>query len=136
MMRVEYAIRRTLCSLQAITEKGSERRIRPVSISSNAQRLVAVPDAEESSSLQPRVSTIAEPVVCSLCFGTGMEVVPGKGARRCRCRTQDAREKLLEDARLPRRHDACSLGNYQPANNNGSQLHAFNYAYRLVREYP
>jgi DNA replication protein DnaC len=65
-----------------------------------------------------------------------MEVVPGKGARRCRCRTQDARAKLMEAARIPRRYEECSLGNYQPANNNGSQLQAFNYAYRLVREYP
>jgi DNA replication protein DnaC len=107
-----------------------------VLISANAQRLVVVPDAEESNSFQPQVSTIAAPVVCSLCFGSGMEVVRGKGARRCRCRTQDARAKLIEAARIPRRYEECSLGNYQPANNNGSQLQAFNYAYRLVREYP
>jgi DNA replication protein DnaC len=107
-----------------------------VSISSNAQRLVVVPDAEESSSFQPRLSTISEPVVCPSCYGTGMEVMPGKGARRCRCRTQDARAKLLEAARIPRRYEECLLSNYQPANNNGSQLQAFNYAYRLVREYP
>jgi DNA replication protein DnaC len=37
---------------------------------------------------------------------------------------------------IPRRYEECSLGNYQPANNNSSQLQAFNYAYRLVREYP
>ena len=24
---------------------------------------------------------------CPHCFGTGMEVVPGEGARRCRCQT-------------------------------------------------
>lgn len=65
-----------------------------------------------------------------------MEVVPGKGARRCRCCTRDARAKLLEAARIPRRYEACSLSNYKPANNNASQLQAFNYAYRLVREYP
>jgi DNA replication protein DnaC len=65
-----------------------------------------------------------------------MEVVPGKGARRCRCRTQDARAKLMEAARIPRRYEECSLGNYQPTNNNGSQLQAFNYTYRLVRDYP
>lgn len=50
-----------------------------MSISSNAQRLIVAPDAEESNSLQPRVSTIAETVVCSFCFGSGMEVVLGKG---------------------------------------------------------
>jgi DNA replication protein DnaC len=107
-----------------------------VSISANAQRLAVVPDAEESKSFQPQVSTNAEPVVCSFCFGSGMEVVPSKGARRCRCRTHDARTKLLEAAHIPRRYEECSIGNYQPANNNHSQLHAFNYTYRLVREYP
>jgi DNA replication protein DnaC len=65
-----------------------------------------------------------------------MEVVPGKGARRCRCRTKGVRAKLLDAARIPRRYEECSLDNYEPANNNGSQLRAFNYAYRLVREYP
>lgn len=127
---------RTLYSLPAIAEKGSERRIRPVSISSNAQRLVVVPQAEEPISSQLRGAPTAEPVICSFCFGSGMEVVPGKGARRCRCCTRDARAKLLEAARIPRRYEACSLSNYKPANNNASQLQAFNYAYRLVREYP
>jgi DNA replication protein DnaC len=65
-----------------------------------------------------------------------MEVVAGKGARRCRCRAEDARKKLLEAARIPRRYEGCSLSNYQPAANNGSQLRAFNYAFRLAREYP
>jgi DNA replication protein DnaC len=107
-----------------------------MSISSNAKRLVAVPDIEESDSSHPRGSAIAEPVVCTFCFGAGMEVVPGKGARRCRCRTQDSQTKLLEAARIPRRYEECSLANYQPAHNNGSQLQAFNHAYRLAREYP
>jgi DNA replication protein DnaC len=108
-----------------------------MSISSNAQRLAVVPDVEESNSPQPRFSpNTVEPIVCSFCFGTGMEVVPGKGARRCRCRTLDVQTKLLEAARIPRRYSECSLLNYQPAKNNGSQLLAFNYAYRLVREYP
>jgi len=65
-----------------------------------------------------------------------MEVMSGKGARRCRCRTLDVRAKLLDAARIPRRYSECSLSNYHPAKNNGSQLRAFNYAYRLVREYP
>jgi hypothetical protein len=105
-----------------------------MSTGSNAQRLTVVPDAEESNTSQPRVSTTAKPVVCSFCFDTGMEVVPGKGARRCRCRAEDAQKKLFEAAHIPRRYEECSLTNYQPAHNNGSQLRAFNYAYRLVRD--
>jgi DNA replication protein DnaC len=73
---------------------------------------------------------------CVYCFGAGMEVVAGKGARRCRCREQGGRTKMLEGARIPRRYDGCSLHNYFPAPNNGTQLKAFNYAFRLVREYP
>jgi DNA replication protein DnaC len=65
-----------------------------------------------------------------------MEVVPGKGARRCRCHAEGAQNKLLEAAHIPRRYEQCLLSNYQPAANNGSQLRAFNYAFRLAREYP
>lgn len=65
-----------------------------------------------------------------------MEVVSGKGARRCECRKQVDRAKLLEAARIPRRYQGCSLSNYHPAPGNGSQLQAFNYAFKLVDEYP
>ena len=78
----------------------------------------------------------AEPSTCPACFGTGMEVVAGKGARRCGCRAHDTRAKLLAAARVPARYRECSLSNYRPADNNGSQLRAFNYAYQLVRDYP
>ncbi|MDQ1524598.1 MAG: replication protein DnaC [Pyrinomonadaceae bacterium] len=78
----------------------------------------------------------ASPSTCVYCYGAGMEVVAGKGARRCRCREQGGRTKMLEGARIPRRYDGCSLHNYFPAPNNGTQLKAFNYAFRLVREFP
>jgi DNA replication protein DnaC len=77
-----------------------------------------------------------QPDVCAFCYGSGMEIVPGKGARKCRCRSEDRRAKLFEAANIPRRHNECSLKSYQPAKGNGSQLLAFNYAFRLVREYP
>lgn len=73
---------------------------------------------------------------CTTCFGTGMEVVPGKGARRCRCREQNHRARLLAAAHIPRRYRECTLQSYRPEKGNGSQLRAFNYAYRLVTEYP
>ena len=100
--------------------------------------LFAVPDAvPEESAVDERAKTAAEqPLVCQFCFGTGMEVVPGKGARRCRCRMPDQRARLLEAARIPRRYDQCSLQTYYPTPGNGTQLRAFNYAFRLVREYP
>lgn len=73
---------------------------------------------------------------CSRCFGTGMEVVSGKGARRCPCRIEEQRTKLFAQARIPRRHERCSLANYQSAPNNATQLRAFNYAFKLVEDYP
>src|SRR5215216_6059867 len=76
------------------------------------------------------------PEPCPFCFGTGMEVVPGKGARRCRCRTENRRAKLFEAAHIPLRYERCSLANYQVTPGNGTQLQAFNYAFKLVDEYP
>jgi DNA replication protein DnaC len=73
---------------------------------------------------------------CPACFGTGMEVVAGKGARRCLCRTMEARTRLFEAAQIPKRYRDCSLSTYRPADRNGSQLRAFNYAHRLVCDYP
>lgn len=106
--------------------------------------LFAVPDLEpiEEEAVAPREKGRAKardaevPATCPRCFGTGMEVVPGKGARRCGCRDEDHRTKFLDAARIPRRYDNCSLQNYYPAQGNGSQLKSFNYAFRLVREYP
>ena len=65
-----------------------------------------------------------------------MEVVAGKGARRCRCRAEERRAKLFEAAHIPLRYEHCSLANYQVAPDNGTQLQAFNYAFKLVDEYP
>ena len=62
--------------------------------------------------------------------------MPGKGARKCRCRAEDRRSKLMEAALIPRRYIECSLQSYKPTQGNASQLLAFNYAFRLVREYP
>lgn len=108
-----------------------------MSARSSVRRLAAAPAPEG-----PNLSRIDAPQAraelpgCRLCFGTGMEVVAGKGARRCPCRARDIGARLLEAARIPPRFAECSLSNYRPASNNGSQLRAFNYSYRLVREYP
>lgn len=80
--------------------------------------------------------TRSEPAPCAYCFGTGMEVVAGRGARRCRCRAQERRRRLLEAARLPPRYARCTLANYHPTPGEGTQLRAFNYAFKLVDEYP
>lgn len=94
-----------------------------------------LPNASEEMIL--RQENLTEPEsVCSCCYGTGMEVVPGKGARRCRCRKQADQVRLLEEARIPRRYERCSLSNYHPAPGNSTQLQAFNSAFKLMNEYP
>jgi DNA replication protein DnaC len=80
--------------------------------------------------------SVATPDVCDLCFGTGMEVVAGKGARRCRCRTPNVQAKLIESAHIPMRYVECSLTNYRPSGDNATQLRAFQYAWSMVHEYP
>jgi DNA replication protein DnaC len=105
-----------------------------------APYLTAVESNEEPPSAQSEARGLhlyaEQREVCSFCFGTDMEVVPGKGARRCRCRTERRQQRLLEAACIPRRYSECSLSSYQPVKGNASQLMAFNYAYHLVHEYP
>jgi DNA replication protein DnaC len=107
--------------------------------------LFAVPEAapeDESAnaaaSASPAANEDAQPSACPVCFGSGMEVVEGKGARRCRCRTVSAQTRLLEAARIPKRYDKCSLQNYWPAKGKyyTIQSNAFRYAYTLARQYP
>jgi DNA replication protein DnaC len=106
----------------------------------SAYRLTAVEENQtdaSSSSLASLAGIRADgPSVCAFCYGTGMEVVPGKGARPCSCRAEGRKAKLMEAALIPRRYSECSLQSYKPAQGNASQLLAFNYAFRLVREYP
>ena len=73
--------------------------------------------------------------VCPLCFGTGVEVLPGKGARPCSCRANESRRKSLQAARIPRRYAACSLDNFKSEPNSSPNI-AFRYACRLVLDYP
>ncbi len=74
--------------------------------------------------------------ICQKCYGTGMEVVQGKGARPCRCRKQNRFEKLFKEACIPRRYADCRLSNYRPSPDNFSQLQAFNQSRKLVADYP
>jgi len=72
--------------------------------------------------------------VCQLCFGTGVEVVPGKGARPCSCRGNDSRRLFLDAARIPKRYAKCTLENFK-SETLGHQK-ALQYARGLVADYP
>jgi DNA replication protein DnaC len=105
-------------------------------LKAKARPLVAVQSPVPDAPLDTARQETSAAETCRRCYGTGMEVVAGRGARRCECRKHSDRVKLLEAARIPARYRDCSLSNYRPAPGNGSQLQAFNYAFKLVDEYP
>jgi DNA replication protein DnaC len=97
-------------------------------------KLTAVPDVRTDIDAIYSTDMDLDRDTCQLCFGSGLEVVAGKGARPCECRKRDAQSGLLEKARLPRRYAECHFHNYKPLN--PSQERAFGYASRLTMKYP
>lgn len=97
-------------------------------------KLTAVPDVRTEFEIDNPNGRDTETKICPVCFGSGLEVVVGKGARPCECRRREAHSGLLEKARLPRRYAACHFHNYKPSN--PSQERAYGYASRLTMDYP
>lgn len=73
--------------------------------------LRAVGSSPPPISVSPKFET-TEDGVCQKCFGSGLEVVAGKGARTCECRTRDAHSIRLAKARIPRRYERCHFNTY------------------------
>ena len=67
-------------------------------------------DANVSDSAPASKSERTE--ACPRCFGTGLEIIPGEGARRCDCQTTDQLRRLFQSARIPARYQHCTLANY------------------------
>src|SRR5438874_372394 len=76
----------------------------------------------------------AEQDVCPKCYGTGMEIVQGKGARICSCRKTRGESRQMDSVRLPKRYDGFHFHNYKPQT--AEQEIAFKYATSLTMEYP
>jgi DNA replication protein DnaC len=91
--------------------------------------LTAVPDLRGK-----RKKEVQESEVCPDCFGSGMEIVPGKGARRCHCRKLDPHAKRVTKVKIPKRYADCDFPKYKAQNE--SQQAAFNYALKLTMGYP
>lgn len=72
-----------------------------------------------------------QPQICEFCSGTGWELIPGKGARQCRCQKADYTQMLLERARIPKRYDGCTFSNYIPQPF-GQTEHPFHYSQRMA----
>jgi DNA replication protein DnaC len=101
--------------------------------------LFAVPNSGQTAPEQeydaaPETSRGDEPEVCPKCYGSGMEVVPGRGARRCECRKQKSQANQLDKVGIPKRYADCHFHSYKAFNQ--SQQDGFRYASRLAMEYP
>jgi len=72
--------------------------------------------------------------VCPKCFGTGMEIVPDKGARFCDCRKRRQQSGQIAAVRLPRRYDGFHFSNYKPQNE--SQTAALMACMDVAMKYP
>jgi len=103
------------------SEKPKTKRLRVVKAEQDAQ--VSGPD--QGSAAAPS---------CPHCFGTGMEVVAGEGARRCRCQSPDHRQRLLHAARIPARYQHCTLQGYD-AGDSDSKWIAKIEADRVINDY-
>lgn len=93
------------------------------------KNLKAVPGGPEN-----RPGNQDETEVCSVCFGSGIELVPGKGARPCQCRRPEAHSQLLDKVKIPKRYAACDFPVFEALN--PTQEIAFNLALKLTMEYP
>src|SRR6476469_7575131 len=89
--------------------------------------LKAVPTPRDEAAL-------IESDVCPKCFGTGMEIVPEKGARFCDCRKKRQQSGQIAAVRLPRRYDGFHFSNYKPQNE--SQTAALMSCMDVAMKYP
>ncbi len=76
-----------------------------------------------------------ETEICPRCGGSGWEPASADGAvRRCRCQGTARIERLLAEARIPKRYEHCDLDSYKP--NDESQKKAKIYVQRFLDKYP
>lgn len=74
---------------------------------------------------------------CSICRGTGWELVTSRGpsaARRCACVALKRALKLKEQIRIPETHEHCTLENFRPYTT--SQSHALAEAWAFTEHFP
>jgi DNA replication protein DnaC len=73
--------------------------------------------------------------VCPNCSGSGWELAEdGTGVRRCRCLDSARVERLLAEARIPKRYEHCDLDSY--VTRNESQKSAKIWVQRFLDKYP
>lgn len=72
--------------------------------------------------------------LCPVCFGSGIEIIAGQGARQCQCRISKRKENSLERLNIPQRYADCHFHNYKP--DHSSQQNALKMASKLSMEFP
>jgi len=73
--------------------------------------------------------------VCPRCAGSGWEPIEGTGSvRRCTCLDSARVERLLAEARIPKRYEHCDLESYMP--NDPTQKKAKADVVRFLEKYP
>ncbi len=101
----------------------------------NTKRLRVVSNSSDETSSEASADSATETEACPHCFGTGMEVVPGVGARRCRCQTPDQRARLFQAARIPPRYQHCTIQNYVTGDTETSKWVAKVEADRIINDF-
>jgi DNA replication protein DnaC len=81
----------------------------------------------------PMSTEINQPETCPNCSGSGWELTEG-GVRRCRCLEAGRLERLIAEARIPKRYEHCDLVSYLP--NHESQKRAKGFVQRFIDKYP
>jgi DNA replication protein DnaC len=72
--------------------------------------------------------------ICPICNGSGWEAADGGKVRRCRCLESARVDRLLAEARIPKRYEHCDLDSYLP--NDETQKSAKKYVQRFLDRYP
>ncbi len=90
----------------------------------------------ESSSKQVKNVIADGAAVCPGCFGTGVKIIAGKGAKICDECQQRTSDSLLKAARIPPRYADCSFSTFRDPKGTGSIYWALMKAKMLVNEYP
>jgi DNA replication protein DnaC len=72
---------------------------------------------------------------CDKCGGSGWEpAAGGTGVRRCRCIESTRLDRMLYDAKIPKRYEHCDLDSYLPSHE--SQKKAKLFVQRFLDKYP
>ena len=74
-------------------------------------------------------------LICPKCNGSGWEPAEkGRGVRRCSCLETTRLDRLLADARIPKRYEHCDLESFLPSN--PSQKSAKKFVQTFLDKYP